>query len=129
MAANKNRSGVFGIASSGSVDIRDNVVDGVAAAQSFVDGSSTGITAWYNDRGAIIGNRVGGLVSTGTGNARGIRLVSSTSVTVRDNILVGDTRTGGVGIACPTTDGLAVDNVVMKFPTTVSGCTAVNTTP
>jgi len=124
------QSSIFGIAAADGVDVRDNVVDGVAPFSGHANAVVTGIFLQGNTRGAVVGNRVGGLVSVGTGHARGIYNNSSQAVTIADNILVGDDRPGGIGIRCTSTEGVARDNVVLRFADAVQGCTSVgNTTP
>jgi hypothetical protein len=124
-----NQSLAFGVAALAAVDVRDNIIDGVFTDASYANGTVTGLYLVNNDRGAIVGNRIGGLVSTGTGVARGIVNQGSQYVTLSDNVVVGDGRAGGTGIACASSQGLAKDNVVMNFPTQVAACTDVDTTP
>ena len=121
---------MFGIATNGAVDIRDNVIDGmVTNADLWAASTVTGIYPVGNDRGTVIGNRVGGLVSTGAGSALGIFASGSDAVTIRDNILIGDGRDGGIGILCSSATGVAIDNVVQAFPNPVLVCSQVGTVP
>ena len=123
-----SQSKAIGINALGAVDIRDNVVQGMAPDAMWTNATVTGIVAMWNDHGAIAGNRVGGLVSAGRGVARGIDAYYSGTVTIRDNILVGDGRAGGTGIECGAA-GVALDNVVHRFATPVNGCTESGTLP
>jgi hypothetical protein len=113
-----------GIYSSGSVDIIDNIVNGVMA-----NGTNTnayGIQTSANPDGSISGNRVRGLVKTGTASAYGILNFTSGRITLRNNDVVGDGSAGSIGLLCASAQGRATWNVVGGFATNISTCSGTN---
>jgi hypothetical protein len=114
----------FGIYTVGSVDVLDNTVNGVTA--SALNSNAYGILTGNNFDGSISGNRVRGLVKTGTGVAYGIYNSNSGRITLRNNDVVGDGSVGSVGLRCSDALGRALNNVVSAFATGISGCTNVS---
>jgi hypothetical protein len=111
----------FGIYSSGSGDVLDNTVNGVTG--SGTNAYTFGIFTSSNLDGGISGNRVRGLVKTGTGAAYGIRNLNSGRITMRNNDVVGDgISTGSVGLECSDAFGRALNNVVSGFATAINTC-------
>jgi hypothetical protein len=114
----------FGIYSIGSVDVLDNTVNGVTA--NGTNNGAYGILTGNNFDGSISGNRVRGLVKTGTGVAYGIYNSNSDRITLRNNDVVGDGSVGSVGLRCTNVLGRTLNNVVSAFATGISGCTDVS---
>jgi hypothetical protein len=112
----------IGIYATGTMDITDNTVSGVAAAPES-NSSVYGIITYFNLSGQILRNRVRGLVPGGTGASHGIYNTNSTRVIVRSNDVVHAPGAGTTGIRCTNSQGRAIDNVVLGFVTSVSGCT------
>ena len=121
--------GVTGVVAGEAVDVRDNIIDGLAPDAMWANATMTGLLLASNDRGAIVGNRIGGMASAGTGVALGIDNLGSDFITLADNQIVGDGRPGGIGITCSSAEGVARDNTVQNFATQIFNCTDVNTTP
>ena len=112
----------YGIYVDGSIDILNNTVSGVVAAASG-NGKATGIYSDHNLSGRIIGNGVSGLAKDGTGVSLGIYNLNSGYIILRNNDVVGDGTTGGIGLRCTTGSGGARDNVIGKFLTAIENCT------
>ena len=112
----------IGIYAEGVVDVQDNTIVGVLPV-STGDHFAYGIRTMNNNGADISGNRVRGVISVGTGAARGIYLGSNVRVTMVDNYLVGDDRPGGIGLRCNNNLARTRDNIVADFPTGISACT------
>jgi hypothetical protein len=110
----------IGIVVNGSVDVIDNVVDGVTGDGS-VAFTPYGITAGDNASvGSLIrGNRVRNLTPSGSGSATGI-LVYSTGAWVRDNLVGQQSSTNGIGISCGTETRVR-DNIVKNYTQGLAG--------
>jgi len=111
----------FAITTSGSVDILDNTISGVAAT-SGGGGYARGISTDLNTSGRIIGNGISGLLGDGSGTAYAIENNSSDRISIRNNNLVGDGGSGSVGMICTSSSGRAKDNVVSGFFLAIGGC-------
>lgn len=109
-----------GIYAGGGVDVIDNTVNGVAA----IDANSTGygIFTQSNGEGSVVGNRVRGVVSSGTGAAYGIWNNNSGRSVIRGNIVQGLGAAFGSGIRCTSNQATSRDNVVVGFPSGVLNC-------
>jgi parallel beta-helix repeat protein len=114
----------FGIYSNGSVDVLDNTVNGVTAGGT--SSSAYGIQSYNNPDGSISGNRVRGVVKTGTGIAYGIFNGNSGRITLRNNDVVGDGIAGSTGLRCISAQGRATGNVVGGFVTAIDTCSGTN---
>jgi hypothetical protein len=114
----------YGIYSQGSVDVLDNTVNGVTA--SAPNDSAYGIYTFNNTDGSISGNRVRGLVKTGTGLAYGIYNFGSGRITMRNNEVVGDGSAGSVGVYCDSPQGRVTGNVIGGFATAINLCSGTN---
>jgi len=110
----------IGIVVNGSVDVIDNVVDGVTGDGS-VAFTPYGITAGDNNSvGSLIrGNRVRNLTPNGSGSATGI-LVYSIGAWVRDNLVGQQSSTNGTGISCGTETRVR-DNIVKNYTQGLAG--------
>lgn len=87
-----------GIATIGTVDIIGNTVSGVVAWAGS-DAWVSGISSYASMGGSMIGNRVRGLLSDGTGSYWGMSANGeNTRVTLRDNDIGGNGK--GYGISC-----------------------------
>jgi hypothetical protein len=114
----------FGIYTYYSVDVLDNTVNGVTASGTNAD--AYGIVSANNPDGSISGNRVRGVVKTGTGTANGINNYSAGRITMRNNDVVGDGSAGGIGLSCGSAQGRTTGNVIGGFATAISGCSGTN---
>ena len=85
-----------------------------------------GIYTNDNAQGEVRGNRVRGLESIGAGYAVGIYNLTSTALTLRDNVTVGDGRPGGIGIRCTSAVSRAIGNVQYQFETPIHLCTDID---
>jgi hypothetical protein len=118
----------YGIAETGTVDVIDNTIVGVVAATG-TNSPVYGIRLDLNVGGSIVGNRVEGLVSDGTGaTPHGIVVddADTARLDVRRNLIIGSLASG-TGVACNTTSGEALrvrvrDNVINGFLTANSNC-------
>jgi hypothetical protein len=111
----------YGIATVGSVDLRDNLVSGVMPTPN-TNGVAVpyGIYTYQNPDASIGGNTVRGLVSAGAGVGRGIYNVASGRVSLVDNHVIGSGN--GTGIACTSQTSRIKHNVVAGFTTLVLSC-------
>jgi hypothetical protein len=104
-------------------DVIDNVVDGVAGADSLVNFSATGIyspaDADINIGIVIQGNRIRNLTPKGTGEAIGISS-NGRGVLVRDNVIGQASVTTGFGISCNDNTSHVRDNVILKYGTGIA---------
>lgn len=114
----------YGIISSGSVDVLDNIINGVTASGSSND--AAGIFTLSNPDGRITGNSVRGLVKASFGIAYGIYNFNSGRITLRNNDVVGDGLAGSFGLYCANARGRARDNGISAFATGIQGCTSVS---
>ncbi|QSX77780.1 right-handed parallel beta-helix repeat-containing protein [Agrilutibacter solisilvae] len=111
-----------GIKAGGAVDLIDNTVSGVVGHP-----NSSGIALAYGISthhlsGSIAGNRVGGLVPSGTGTVHGINNQENGRISIRANDVTGNGG-AGTGIFCTFPRGSALGNVISGFSTGLSGCT------
>jgi len=111
----------YGIITTNSVDIIDNIVSGVAAT-SGSNGTAYGMYLTLNVSGTVSRNRVRGLFKDNTGTSWGIFNGGSARVTIRNNNLVGNASIGSYGIYCPNVYGRAKDNLVGGFAIGLAGC-------
>jgi len=111
-----------GINAAYSVDVIDNVVDGVTAT-SGGGGSSYGIVTTVDSNGSVSGNRVRNLAKDGIGVVFGIFNASSGHLDLRDNFLVGDGSSGSIGLQCSNSNASARDNSIDGFETALQTCT------
>jgi hypothetical protein len=111
----------FAISTTGSVDVRDNLVSGVAPAPN-AGGFAIpyGIYTYGNPDGSISGNTVRGLVTAGAGVARAIYNVSSGRISLVDNRVIGNG--GGTGLACTNATARAKGNAISGFLTDMLSC-------
>lgn len=108
----------YGISADGPNFIVDNTIDAVVAPDES-DDSVTGIRLSDGTGGAVIGNRVRGLIASGSGVAYGILTPFSDGLSVRDNTVV---ATGGLqGIDCDD-GGIASGNHVAGFFYPIDDC-------
>lgn len=111
-------AGAFGIYAKYSVDLLENTVSGVFATS----GDTYGIRTYSNPSGSIDGNRVRGVLKSGTGAARGIDNGNSGRITVSDNNVTGDGSASSIGLRCAGASGRAKNNVISGFPTAIFLC-------
>jgi hypothetical protein len=117
------RASAVGIATTHSVEVIDNTVDGVAPLGDLAgNGQATGIQTAYNNDGTLSGNRVRGVAGVGSGADQGIRNLSSGQVTMVENTLNGSGRMASTGIACANAKGVAARNVVTGFRNAIANC-------
>jgi len=111
----------IGIVVNGSVDVIDNVVDGIAGDGS-VAFTAYGITAGDNlSTGSLIsGNRVRDLTPSGSGSSAIGILVYSNGAWVRDNLIGQQTSTNGIGISCGAETRVR-DNIVKNYTQGLAG--------
>lgn len=111
----------IGIIVNGSVDVIDNVVDGIAGDGS-VAFTAYGITAGDNATvGSLIrGNRVRNLTPSGSGSSAIGILVYSNGAWVRDNLIGQQTSTNGIGISCGAETRVR-DNIVKNYTQGLAG--------
>jgi hypothetical protein len=104
-------------------DVIDNVVDGVAGADSLVNFSAVGISSPTDpsvNLGIVIqGNRIRNLTPKGTGEAIGIASNGS-GVAVRDNAIGQASLTTGFGVACADNTSHVRDNVILHYGTGIA---------
>lgn len=108
----------FGIYTRYSADVLDNTVSGVFAT----GGDTAGIYTHSNPSGSLDGNRVRGVLKSGTGIARGIDNVYSARITLNGNSIVGDGSASSTGVRCSGSNGRAKDNVIAGFVTSILSC-------
>lgn len=111
----------YGIYARYIVDVADNTVSGVAGT-SGQSGNVMGIYTSGNVGGTVVGNRIHGLLKTGTLPVRGIFNYQSSRVVMVRNNLTGDASSGSVGIYCTNSTSRAKDNVVSGFAAGLSAC-------
>jgi len=119
-ASGSAASAAFGIETTGSVDILDNVVNGVQTLHP--TGSATGIYSFLNANGSIRGNLVRNLSAVEADNIRAIRTITSERLVVQGNILQNSGTPRGEGIRCGTNAATARGNVVAGFSTGIINC-------
>jgi hypothetical protein len=111
----------YGIYSRYIVDIADNTVSGVTGPVG-QSGNVIGIYTYGNVGGTLVGNRVHGLLKTGTLPVRGIFNYQSSRVVMARNNLTGDASTASVGMYCTNATSRAKDNVISGFVTALQSC-------
>jgi hypothetical protein len=114
----------YGIYTGLTVDVIDNTVSGVLPiADSGGDGQAIGIYTDHNSNGSISDNRIRGLVKHGTGLAGGIISNFSGRISLRGNDLSDDNSSAGsVGIACDSSNGRAIGNIINGFAIPLVNC-------
>jgi hypothetical protein len=112
---------VYALLAYGSVDVLDNTISG-AAVGAGSNGSVYGIYTSGNSNGSVRGNRVRGLVKSGTGAEFAIYNFASDRIALHDNDLAGDATAGGIGLICSSTNARARDNTINGFATAINGC-------
>jgi len=110
----------FGIETTGTMDIVDNVINGVQTLN--LTGSATGIYTFQNTNGNISGNMVRNLAAVEAENIRGIRTISSGRVVIQGNIIQNDGTRRGEGIRCGANTATARSNVVAGFTDGIINC-------
>ena len=111
----------YGIYTTWSVDITDNVITGVQIKNGST-GSSYGIYTSNNTSGNINHNTISDLEPLLYGHAYGIYNVTSDRITMRDNTVIGNGTAGGIGLNCTNANGRAVHNVITGFATGLHFC-------
>ena len=111
----------YGISTTYSVDILNNLVAGVVARTGGA-GSVFGISTSADASGSINGNRIRDLLKDGIGRAYGIYNGNSGRIVLRDNDLVGDASTGSTGLFCTNATGRAKSNVIDGFANFLISC-------
>jgi len=111
-------SNAEGILAGYGVDVIGNTVSGVEAAGT--DVPAYGIQTVFNSEGSVIGNRVRGILPTGSATAYGIYNIVSGRMIVRDNAVQGPGS--GVGIRCASNQSTAMLNAVSGFSVGVENC-------
>jgi len=111
--------------------VMDNTIRNVWSVGT--NANAYGIYTFANTGGNVIGNRVGGLQSTGTGIASGIYISGSGSVVrdntlIRENISTSPVSAGSVGIFCTSHRVTARDNVLLGFETAIQSCHSASNT-
>jgi hypothetical protein len=114
-----------GIKATGAVDLIDNTISGVvgnpnASGNALAYGIST-----HSLAGTIAGNRIRGLVPSGTGTVHGINNQENGRISIRENDVTGNGG-AGTGIFCTFPRGSALGNVISGFSTGLSGCTSLD---
>lgn len=112
-----------GIYTRASVDVADNLVDGVAARIGS-NGNAYGIYTEGNPSGTVSGNRVRGVARAGTGSAWAVFNNNSGRMTVVDNDLVSFSPVQAYGVRCQNAQGGASGNVISGFVTALVTCTS-----
>ena len=112
-----------GIKASGPVDIIDNTVSGVIGDPNLSGNAWAYGISTHSLAGTIAGNRIRGLVPSGTGTVRGINNQDNGRISIRDNDVSGNGG-AGIGVYCTFPRGSALSNVISGFATGLSGCTA-----
>ena len=112
---------IVGVHVSGSVDVIDNTIDGVApSGPSAAD--AIGLHVDDNPDGAIDGNRIRGIAPTPGRQAFGIYTASVARLTIRGNQIVGTGLVGSYGIYCGNDLASAAQNQVAGFETGIAQC-------
>jgi len=113
----------IGILAYDGVDLIENTVSGVSPTPYNGNGNAYGILSrGYDAGGSVIGNRVRGLVSPGTGVAYGIYNDGASRMILRGNDVAGVGSPGSIGLYCEDNRATARDNVISGFATSVSNC-------
>jgi hypothetical protein len=86
------------------------------------DATAYGIYTATNGDGSVAGNRVRGLVASGTGLTYGIYNVDSGRMITRDNDVQGSGVAGSIGVRCTNNRATARDNVIAGFTTGILNC-------
>lgn len=112
-------SSTYAILVYGSADLLDNTVDGVWSAAA--NGSAVGLRSFENRGGSVAGNRVRGLVPSGSGSAIGVSATGAGILDVSDNVLVGPGD--GYGLACSSNTGVRFrGNAIRAFEEIDADC-------
>ena len=107
---------------SGTVDVIDNTIDGVAPISDDYR-HAAGIRTTALQEAVISGNRVRGLVPAGGGVSFGVINHDVGAVHVRDNHLFADGAPGSTGVYCTSDRQLVTDNRMTGFDVGYSTCT------
>lgn len=112
-----------GIIAYDGVDLIENSVSGVAAVPYNGNAKACGILLrGYDTGGSVSGNRVRGLVSSGTETVYGIYNEGASRAILRDNDLAGIGVPDSVGLFCQDNRATARDNVISGFAVPVLNC-------
>ena len=111
-----------GILVSGTVDVIDNTIDGVAP-ESDDYRHAAGIRSITLDSSVISGNRVRGLAPTGDGVSFGVINQDVGAIHVHGNHLFGNGNPGDTGIYCTDARQLVTNNRMTGFDVGYSTCT------
>jgi hypothetical protein len=112
-----------GIWTIGSVDVLENIINGVSA-RGPSGGASVGVYSWINLNGSIIRNNIKNISPTGDG-AYGILLEGPTGyLSVDSNTLTGEWLAGSTGVACTANNEhvILVRNVIGGWQFPQVGC-------
>ncbi|HEY2344333.1 MAG TPA: right-handed parallel beta-helix repeat-containing protein [Xanthomonadaceae bacterium] len=112
----------YGIYTTWSVDILDNLVTAMEVPNGDTDVSAYGIYTLNNASGSIAGNSITNLEPQLYGHMYGIHNENSGRITIRDNTVLGNGTAGGIGILCTGANSRAVHNVIAGFETGLSFC-------
>jgi hypothetical protein len=125
-------SGVaYGIRTIGSVEVRENIVNGVyPTADAKGVGHARGIYAWQSNGGSIRDNIVRGMVRKGTGSTYGVYALAGNGPKLRGNDITGVAKvteagllSNSYGVICLEGTGFAQDNFVTGMARSYYGCT------
>ncbi|HEY0660616.1 MAG TPA: hypothetical protein VGD21_04750 [Lysobacter sp.] len=114
-----------GIKAGGAVDVIDNTVSGVVGNPNASNIALAYGISTHHLSGSIAGNRVRGLVPSGTGTVHGINNQENGRISIRANDVTGNGG-AGTGIFCTFPIGSALSNVISGFSTGLSGCTTLD---
>ena len=111
-----------GIEVSGTVDVIDNTIDGVAPIS--VDYThAAGIRTFQLNEAVISGNRIRGLVPAGDGVSFGVANLDVGPIHVHGNHLFADGAAGSTGVYCTSDRQLVTSNRMTGFDVGYSTCT------
>ena len=111
-----------GIEVSGTVDVIDNTIDGVAPIS--VDYThAAGIRTFQLNEAVISGNRIRGLVPAGDGVSFGVANLDVGPIHVHGNHLFADGAAGSTGVYCTSDRQLVTNNRMTGFDVGYSTCT------
>jgi len=115
-----------GIRAQDGVDVINNTINVVAPGYGNAD--AVGIWSNFNNDASINGNRIRGVVPSGSGLVSGIYGGNSARTIVRDNNVHGPgvAVVGGLGIRCSSSTSTAHNNVVVGFETGIFACVSTS---
>ena len=112
------------IAIHAAADVIGNSIYNVFGDDAIANTSATGIDI-YTGRGRLVReNNIGGLLTTGTGVARAIRVENATATVIDRNNMSRTGALAGNGIVVEGTNAFCNDNTIYNFATPLTGCTA-----